>query len=382
MRRVAGVVLFALWPAALGAQEAGQGKLEWKLSGYYKNLATRSRTVLPAGEPYIADLNRFRLKIDGRPAADVAVDLQYDNEVLVGSYLRTSQFQWQKEQPPPTYWRAQSTYADRGDFYGQHRLYRATVTWSQGATDVRIGRQRIAWGTGRFFSPLDILNPLNPITLERGERMGVDALLVEHKVDALSRFSAVYAPQHALGTSSAAALWHSNYRGMDYSIVGGRYGQQDVVGVDLAGQLGQAGIRAEATHSRRRSAPSYTRALIGLDYAFANKLSVSGELYHDGSAAREPRAYDFAALLTGTLQNLGRRYAAVHASYAVMPLLEASVDLVANLGDRGYYLSPRLTYSIQPNLEAAVGVQLFRGHPGGEYGAFKDGAFAMLVLFF
>jgi len=383
MRRAVGLAVLGLWSAWAGAaEEAGPGTAAWKFSGYYKNLLTRSETVFPAGAPYTADLNRLRLKIEGQPAANLAIDLQYDNEVLLGSYLRAAQFELQKALPRQTYWRAQSTYEDRSDFHGRHRLYRAVLTWSQGATDIRIGRQRIAWGTGRFFSPLDILNPVNPITLERGERIGVDALLVEYKIDALSRVGAVYAPQHQSRWSSAAALWHGNHRGVDYSVVAGRFGQQDVVGADFAGQIGQAGIRAEATHTRRPTGPGYTRVLVGVDYAFANTLTLSGELYRDGSGARDPPVYDFPALFSGRVQNLGRRYAAAHAGYDITPLLKANVDLVANLGDRSFYFSPSLTWSIRPDIDATLGVQVFRGRAGTEYGAFKDGAFAQLVLFF
>jgi len=63
-----------------------------KLGGYYKNLFFDSKTVFPAGEAFGADLNRLRLELEGKPAAWTAFDIQYDNEVLFGSYLRTAQF--------------------------------------------------------------------------------------------------------------------------------------------------------------------------------------------------------------------------------------------------------------------------------------------------
>lgn len=382
MRSPALPVLSLLWPLCGAAADDAAAPAAWKFSGDYKNLLTASETVLPAGERFSADLNRLRLKLEGRPTAQLAIDLQYDNELLLGSYLGTAQFRRQKDVAPDGYWKAQGSYADRSGYYGQHRLYRAAVTWTQGATDVRIGRQRIAWGTGRFFSPLDLLNPFSPIALERGERVGVDALLVERKIDSLSRVSAVYAPQHDPARSSVAALWHGNSRGFDYSLVAGRFRQRNVVGADLAGQIGQAGVRAEITHSRGAGTPRSTRMLIGLDYAFANTLTLTGELYHDGAGARDQLRYDFPSLVAGRIQNVGRRYAAVHAGYEVTPLLKSSVDTVINLGDRSYYLSPRLAWSARADLEATVGVQLFRGGAASEFGRLKDMAFAQLQWFF
>ncbi len=383
MRRAAARALLALWPACVWAADGAEPPAAtWKFSGYYKNLLMRSQTVFPAGERYTEDLNRLRLKLEGRPAENVALDLQYDNEILLGDYLDTQQFQLQKALAVDTYWTAQSTYAQSGSYYAQHRLYRAALTWSLGATDVRIGRQRIAWGTGRFFSPLDIVNPFSPIALERAERIGVDALLVEHKLDALSRVSAVFAPQHDGRNASAAALWHANLRGFDYSLVAGRFRRDQVVGADLAGQIGEAGVRAELTRSRRATGVTTTRALLGMDYAFANTLSLTGELYHDGAGASDPQGYDFGALFAGRVQNLGRRYAALYAGYEITPLLKTSNYFVANLNDRSRYIAPSASYSIRANLDWTLGAQLFRGRAGSEYGALKDMVFTQLQWFF
>ena len=121
-----------------------------KLSGYYKNLLTDSRSVFPAGQRYTLDLNRMRLQLKGDLAEGAGLDLQYDNETLLGNYLHTAQFGSQKDPQPPQYWHLDRNYAEAGSYYGRHRVYRGTITFAAGDTDVRMGRQRIAWGTGRF----------------------------------------------------------------------------------------------------------------------------------------------------------------------------------------------------------------------------------------
>jgi hypothetical protein len=375
--------VLALAPLCAMAAGDDESSASWKFSGYYKNLLVGSQTVVPpAGERYTEDMNRLRLKIEGQPAEHLALDLQYDNEIQLGDYLQTQQFQLQKALPPQTYWNLQDTYAQSSDYYAQQSLYRTVLTWSNDATDVRFGRQRIALGTGRFFSALDILNPLSPVTLERDERVGVDALLVEHKLDALSRVSAFYAPDHDASQSTVAALWHANRHNFDFSFVAGRLQGEHMVGVDLAGPVGDAGIRGELTHSRRADGSWYTRALGGLDYAFANTLVLSGELYYDGAGASDPKDYDFRALFAGRVRNVGRHYVALHAGYDITPLLKVGGDFVANLGDHSHYASPSLTYSIETNLDVTLGVQLFTGSTGSEYGTLKDTAFAELQWFF
>ncbi|OGA54802.1 MAG: hypothetical protein A3F74_25045 [Betaproteobacteria bacterium RIFCSPLOWO2_12_FULL_62_58] len=374
--------LALLAPAAAGAEQAGEVRPGFKLSGYYKNILARSETVLPAKERYTADLNRLRLELKGNLADGAALDLQYDNEILLGSYLHTAQFGLQKDQPSPQYWNLESNYSEAGSYYARHRLYRASVTLASGDTDVRIGRQRIAWGTGRFWSPLDMLNPFSPIQLEREERLGVDAVLVERKLGALSRLGAVYAPQHASRDSSAAAQWHGNRSGVDFSLVGGKFRRDHMVGIDLAGQIGSAGVRGELTSTRPETGASYRRAVAGLDYAFPNTLNLTAELYYNGGGASDRQAYDFASLFAGRIQNVGRRYVGLFAGYEITPLLKWNNYFVGNLADHSSYFSPSLTYSMKTSLDWTVGVQLFRGSNGSEYGRFNDVYYTQLQWFF
>jgi len=352
------------------------------LSGHYKNLLLRSRTVFPAGQRYALDLNRLRLEVRGELAQGAALDLQYDNEILLGDYLHTTQFDLQKDQPPPQHWNLDRNFADAGSYYGRHRLYRASVTLAAADTDVRVGRQRITWGTGRFWSPLDILNPFSAIQLEREQRIGVDAVLIERKFGALSRLSAVYAPRHAGGDSSAALRWHANRAGIDYSFVAGRFAGDRVAGADVATQLGDAGLRAELTGARREDGSSYRRALVGLGYAFPNTLTLSGELYYNGAGASERIAYDFASLFAGRIHSVGRRYFGGYAGYEITPLLKWTNYLVVNLADRSRYLSPSLTYSLKTNVDLTVGAQLFRGSQGSEYARLNDAYYAQIQWYF
>lgn len=374
-RWIAALCLSILSAAAARAEEL-------KFSGYYKNLLIGSETVLPAGERYAVDLNRLRLELKGKLTERIAVDLQYDNEVLLGNYLRTAQFAAQKDRRPDQLWNLDRNYGEGGSWYGRHRLYRGNVTLSSGDTDVRVGRQRIAWGTGRFWSPVDLLNPLNPIALEREERLGVDALLAEHKLAPLARFSAVYAPRQESGESSAALNWHSNAAGIDYSLITGRFRTERVVGADVATQIGGAGLRAELTRNAPDVGSAYSRAVLAIDYAFQNTLTLSGELYYNGAGAADRASYDFASLFAGRIQNVGRRYFGGYAGYEITPLIKTVNYLVLNLADRSRFFSPAMIFSVQANLDLSLGVQLFGGSPGSEYARLQDLYYAQLQWFF
>jgi hypothetical protein len=367
-----------VWVLAANSAQAQ----DLKFSGYYKNLLFKSETVAPAGEQYGLDLNRVRVELKGKLSENAALELQYDNELLLGDYLQTGQFAARKDLRPDQLWNLDRNYGEGDSWLGRHRLYRGNVTLSAGETDLRFGRQRIAWGTGRFWSPVDILNPLNPVALEREERLGVDAVLAEHKLGPLSKLSAVYAPRRESGESSAAINWHSNAAGVDYSLMGGRFRRERVIGGDVATQLGGAGIRAELTHGERHSGPAYRRAVIALDYAFPNTLTLSGELYYNGAGAADRAAYDFASLFAGRIQNVGRRYFGGYLGYELTALVKWTNYLVVNLLDRSRFFSPALILSLQTNLDLTLGVQLFGGAAGSEYARLEDVYYVQLQWFF
>jgi hypothetical protein len=327
-------------------------------------------------------VNRLRLELKGNLSESATLDLQYDNEVLLGNYRRTAQFAAQKDQRPDQLWNLERNYGEGGSWYGRHRLYRGNVTLSSGDTDLRLGRQRIAWGTGRFWSPVDLLNPPNPVALEREERPGVDALLAERKLGPLSRVSAVYAPRHEDGASSAALNWHSNAAAVDYSLIGGRFRGEKVVGGDVATQWRSAGIRAELTHNVRDTGSSYRRAVLATDYAFANTLTLSGELYYNGAGTTDTAAYDFASLLGGRIQNVGRRYFGAYAGYEITPLVKWTNYLVLNLADRSRFYAPGVTFSLRTNVDFTIGAQFFGGSAGTEYARLNDLYYAQLQWFF
>jgi hypothetical protein len=374
------LVLAACLGMLCGASRGQDDPNTLVLSGSYKNLGVHSRTF--AGEPFDLDLNRLRLKAQGRVTQAVEVDLQYDNEVLFGSYLGTAQFAAEKDAPARQYWRVEANTLERGDVYGRHRLHRASITASRGDVDLKLGRQRIAWGTGRFFSPLDLLNPVSPVAIEREERLGVDAALLEAKFGPVSRLSLVAAPRHG-ARADRALQWHGNARGIDHSLVIARVLDHDVAGVDVASHLGEAGIRGElARFNPTASGASFWRAMVGADYGFANSLTVSAELYYNAAGARDRAQYVFSALLTGRTLTLARRYLGVFASYELTPLLKWTTYFVLNADDHSRALDTRLAWSVQTDLELSAGVQRLGGSRGSEYGRLPNAALVQLQWFF
>lgn len=351
-----------------------------ELTGSLKSVFLRSRAS--TGEDYALSLNRLRVEAKGDLTPGLALDLQYDNELLLGSYLDTVEFRAVKDRVTPQYWRADGNYVERGDVYGRHRLYRAAVTLTRGDVDLKVGRQRIAWGTGRFWSPLDILNPVSPLALEREERVGVDAALLEVKLGPLSRASLVYAPAPDRSSPSRAMQLHGNAAGVDASLVVGRLLGLDIVGMDVASQIGDAGVRGEAVRLRPRGGGGFNRLMAGVDYAFTNGITLSAELYYNGAGFRDPARYDFAGQRSGRLASRATRYVGLYASYEITPLLKWMTYVVVNGDDRSRTIDSRLVRSIAPNVDLVLGVQRFSGAAGSEFASLSNALHVQMQWFF
>ncbi|HSQ29659.1 MAG TPA: hypothetical protein VLN49_07415 [Gemmatimonadaceae bacterium] len=353
----------------------------WKLSGYYLNLYTQSRTVVPAPESFTLDLNRLRLRLEGKPTASVGLDVQYDNEALLGSYIRTTQFTL-TDARIATSLDLTHDYATRGDLVARHGLYRAVLSWSGGNTDVKLGRQRIPIGTGYFWSPMDMLNPIDPTRLERDYRVGADGLLIQQKLGAVARVEGIYVPATARLSSVGAGYLHGNLRGTDYSLLVGRFRGDDAIGIDVSTSRGGLGIRGEATATRAPEDTRYARVLVGADYGFANSATVTVEGYYNGQGTSDAVHYDVAGVLAGRVLNVARWYGGVGASYQVTPLVKASVYGVLNADDRSGVVWPRVEWSARSDVDLVAGFQRFVGGAGTEYGRMSNLLHAEVRLFF
>jgi len=375
-RGLVGVVLFML---ALSAPVLGDVQFE----GYYKNILLQSATVLPpAGRGYDLDISRLRLQMRARPTDNLRFDIAYDNELWLGSYLDTTQFAMQRDQPPDTRFDLQQTTVDRQQAFARHRLYRGYLSVALGDVDIRAGRQRIAWGTALLWNPMDILNPLNPLQLEREERAGVDALAVDWNYGALSRLSLVAASHQGGDTSSYAARWQGNAGLFDYSLMSGRFRGDTISGFDFAGQIGQVGLRGEFTYSITLRDGEYRRFVVGADYSVGDRLSLAIEYYFNGQGATNPADYQFMRWLSGEIQSLGRHYLGGFLGYDFTPLLRWNSYLIANLDDGSVFGFHSLLYSLTDNLELTLGLQSQSGTASSEFGRLQDLYYTQLQWFF
>ncbi len=354
------------------------------LAGYAKAFTIRARTPGAIGKPYTLSVTRLRLNMTYEVSPSLLAHVEHDTEVRAGNYLHTEVAREERRAPRRQYWSEGSTFFDqsRRAYYGSQRVYRAYVKLAVDALDMTMGRQRIPLGTGRLWSALDMLNPANPGQIERGEYIGVDAALLEYRLDSLSKVTAINAPDPAGVSDRRIAQYRTNVHGTDLALTFGKYSEGRLAGVDVATQLGDAGLRGEWTYTRPQSGPAYRKSVLGFDYVFASSLSVSIEAYHNGQSERDIAARFSRMPLLAYMQPAGKRYLGLVIGYDITPLLTVAANILSNRVDHSAVVAPTVSYSITENTNVVGGAQFSSGSKESEYGRSSELYFIQFKCYF
>ena len=379
MQKAFSLFLFLFIPSLFSSNIHGQS-LDLGLTGYAKNLAIQTTSFLNR-EPVFLDISRLRVK--GLVDADswLHAELWLDTELLAGSYVSNPDFASSQIPVAPSLLDLDWRIAEGPSYVLRQQFFRAFASLYMGRTQVTIGRQRIAWGTGFAWNPTDLLNPFNPAAIELDEKAGIDAVHVMQPTGDFSRLELVLAPGRQASQGSFAARYGFHVGEYDISVMGGAFRKHAVVGGDFAGYLGNAGLRGEMALTFQNDTPAL-RAILNSDYNFQGGYYVMLEAYWNGPGASSFENYNYAALLDGSVFNLGRTYLAATIAKSLSPLTSLSLYALFNLVDGSSLAGPSLGYSLGQNLELAGAAYLFLGNSESEFGLFENAYFISLQWYF
>ncbi|HUX05994.1 MAG TPA: hypothetical protein VMX35_01670 [Acidobacteriota bacterium] len=352
---------------------------EWDLGGYLKSFVTAGKTLFE--ETYYLLTHRFRLNAVVYPVPELELRAIIDNTALWGSYLDTEQYALGRPYEDASYvdmtidpyesdnlrWRA-----------GVHRLY---FRYTNPKADVTVGRQRIAWGSGRIWNPTDLFNPTSPLTLEPAEKNGADALYIALRPASNLQLEAAW----AIGRDSDDVRWalrgRSSLGSYEISLMGGRFRDSEVVGFDFSGYIGDGGFRGEFTHSWEEDR-DFTRGVLSYEYTLRNGLDILVEYLYNGGNIGEFNLDDIEGLATyDSIVTLNRHFLAVSLAKQLHMLASGQILAIADLEDGGVFLFPFISYSWAQNIDVTVGAQLFFGD-AGDFSLYSHTAVAAVDWYF
>lgn len=241
------------------------------------------------------------------------------------------------------------------------RVDRAALLLKLPHVDLTVGRQPISFGSTFFFTPLDLVAPFSPTVIDREYKPGIDALRGDLYLGTSGKLTlvAAYAGGWDLAGSILAAHAGATFWNWDVGLFLGEVREEAVLGVNTSGDVLGVAVRGEATVTFSRSEDPFARIALGADKRLDFGLTLMGELYWQSNGAARPA--DYLSVATdarhqrGELWAMGRYYAALSASYELLPIVNIGVFSVVNLADPSALLGPSLGWSVADNADLAVG---------------------------
>ncbi len=251
----------------------------------------------------------------------------------------------------------------------QLRADRLSVEFEQGPVRATVGRQAITFGHGLFFTPLDLVNPFFPTSVDQEYKPGVDAARLDAwfgtggEVTATSAYRGDWdldGTVHALYAQQTVGLW-------DLGLFGGLVQGDRVGGTSVAGSIGPVSLHSDAsvTIPRQENDDPFVRAVVGAQGSIQGTTLLAGEVYIQTNGATDPSDYldQYAGprYQRAELWLAGRSYAAMSVTREIQPVLSGSVVVIANLEDPSALIGPGLNWSVSDNVSANLGAYLGLG---------------------
>jgi hypothetical protein len=329
-------------------------------------------------------------------------------------------------------------WAEDDDFRASLDADRLYVRFSQGTTDLTVGRQAINFSQAYFWNPLDIFLAFDPAAFDRDYKPGVDAIRADVELGSFSSLTFVAALGRELRVDStpsdirisaesfADEPWYgsalmgrisANYRDWDLSFQAGKVYGGYTMGAGFTGELLDIGVRTEASYFLARGSstaeiidaapPDYLRevdlvedhliVVTGADYRFANSVYCNMEFLFNGAGDSSDLEASLLRSAIGQNVSLGEYLAGVQISYEFHPLLRGQAVWIYSFSDASSLVSPTLNYSLADEAEFLCGATLgFGERPSArqvapavnipvlesEYGTYPDVFFIEFKFYF
>lgn len=357
------------------------------IHGYFKMFPVSIEDSTDGDRDYLMG-NRLRLDGTWQDEAEVfLVRLIADQEVYFGNELSDLSIVTDSNVPEGEI--VDLTWdADFDDHWIlRENIYRAYVRGRWSRFDLTVGRQRIAWGQGRIWTPADVINPFRPFSIEPDERRGSDLVDVRWDLSELSFLEGVYIPKEDFDWDQSIGVGRarSNFYTMDVGVMGGKVTHENIIGFEHAAQLFEGSLRSEVTYTfNSEIREDFERIVVSYDYtvSFSHPWYWLVEVYHNGIGERDFADYQKVVITENEQPFRGKEYAGFRSTVELTSLVKLEGSAIVNLNDRSFFLSPTLHWDLAEEVPLVVGMNLFFGREGSEFDKISDLYFASIHMFF
>ncbi len=348
---------------------------------------------------------RIRLELEARATEWLSAVVIYDNEIQYGG-VDTLEANLGREIEESSFSGAEGTLSRGTHHDWRHALYRGYLRIEAGRFELGLGRQRVAWGVGRLWTPIDRFSAIPPLSLQPDVTPGIDSIDGRINFDGFSYLQFVYAPGATRSLERWALRLHGVLFDSDVSLMGGIFEDAPTVGADFARNLGGGAIRFAAVYTRPQTPvwllgdpapaplPDYWQALASFDInlEFGTGLYLLAEYLYNGNALGfgegkagpllplftaggpngdsaalvgppDPARFGASRVISNATHQIGTQL-----GYDLTPELRGDFVMLVDLSGGSAAFFPNLRYSPLDRLEMTLGVQLFAGGKDSQYG--------------
>jgi len=395
-----------------------------KLSGYFKNfsimfsLPPADSQGNAAQQPLLGISNsRLRLNLVYSPKEWISFQAAYDLSPRIQDpfFFQASPFAISLD---PSGYRVTDLRTPlvpgKNDPVGSFGLYqnldRLSVTARLPIGDLIVGRQPIAWGSGRVINPTDVIAPFSFHELDKEERYGVDAVRLRIPLASLSELDLGYIFGKSFAFDQSAFFIKNKFYVLktDLTVLLLGFRRDLMIGLDLARAVGGAGAWLEAAcvfpgalRQDGSNEDNYFRLTAGIDTSLNSRTYGFIEYHFNSAGSARPDAYPALfikpAYVRGSVYLMGRHYISAGANYQLSPLVPVTGLIILNASDGSFALSVQAEYNVAENIYLGGGAYLGIGkRPGtplysnppqqavlkSEFGSYPDFAFVSFRLYF
>jgi hypothetical protein len=363
-------------------------------------------------------LTRIRVRFDLQATSWLSAVVAYDSQLFYGR-IDTLEATLGRSLQMDTFFGAEGVIASGQHARWTHRLYRGYVQAEGKGALARFGRQRISWGVGNLWNPIDRFDPRPPLDIQADENVGSDALLLRWSWAGFNFVEGVYAPGAESQDSRYAGHVHVVFFDTDISLMGGLYQEAPTVGFDIARNLGDAVVYLEAVWADPKQlvwrigdpfpAPpeDFWQVVAGAHHVFdvGTGLYVLLEHLYNGNAlgfgagkagtflnffesanvgAPALVAVPASNAISGTsaVVTFAKNQTGLQLGYDIFPELRADFLTLYDWEGKSAAFTPTLSYAALDFLDLRLGAQFFAGKRLSQYGGRSHLLYVLVDVFF
>lgn len=343
---------------------------------FASEITISEKNIAIANRSYSYDLNRLRVEANYFKD-NFTLSTTIDNETLIGSKFIAREYQFIKNFKPNLPFNPYYKLIDKENFIDNIYLYRAYAKFEIDKSDLTIGLQRVPFGVGRIWTPIDVFNPLNSFSIEPSERVGVFGVNYNYHLDELGKVEFIATLNKNKNIDKKAIRYKKFINFADFGATIVKSDKLDMFGIEIEGNIGESGAegRVEVGYFKKQS-NEYFSGIVGFDYGFTStNLIWTMEYFFNSKKEKENfNIYEYKPLSKSYIGNI--------LNYEITPLLTSSILSIISLSDKSHYEIFSINYSLSNESDISLSVANYGGRDGSEFNLYEDLIFLSINYFF